>query len=112
MHRPLSRLGDKRRFRVLFELIVARKSFLEGKTLRETDFLYRHEACVLAVKRKGVGVCRYSYDNFKLKAGDLLLVEAPASKHSTFHAHFDFQLCYPVPKSKPPRLTNTKDLLR
>ena len=74
VHRPLSRLGDRRRFRVLFELIVSRKSFLENKTLRESDFLYRHDACVIGVKRKGVGICRYSYDDFKLKGGDLLLV--------------------------------------
>lgn len=112
VHRPLSRLGDRRRFRVLFELIVARKSFLENKTLRQTDFLYRHDACVLGVKRKGIGICRYSYDDLKLKGGDLLLVEAPSAKHSTFHAHYDFQLCYPVPKSKPPRQTNAKDIFR
>ena len=112
VHRPLSRLGDKRRFRVLFELIVARKSFLENKTLREADFLYRHEACILGVKRKGIGICRYSYDDFKLKGGDLLLVEAPSNKHSSYQAHFDFQLCYPIPKSKPPRQTNPKDIFR
>ncbi len=43
VHRPLSRLGEQRRHRVLFELIVAPKSSsLINKTLRETDFLYKH----------------------------------------------------------------------
>ncbi len=91
---------------------MASKSSLENKTLRETDFLYRHEACVVGVKRKGIGICRYSYENFKIKAGDLLLVEGPASRHSTYRSHYDFQLAYVVPGSKPPRLTSMKDIIR
>lgn len=91
---------------------MAQKSSLEGKTLRETDFLYRHEACVIGVKRKRLGICRYSYENFQVKAGDLLLVEAPGSQHSTFRYHYDFQLAYAVPGSKPPRLNSVKDILR
>ncbi len=32
--------------------------------------------------------------------------------HSTYQSHFDFQLAYVVPRSKPPRLTSVKDILR
>lgn len=74
--------------------------------------MYRYDACVIAVKRKGIGICRYSYDSFKLKPGDVLLVEAPASKDSTFRYLSEFSLCSVVPESKPPRLSSNRDLAR
>lgn len=61
VHRLLKRLGEKRRHRVLFELVVAKKSSLDGRSLRDIDFLYRYDACIIAVKRKDIGICRYSY---------------------------------------------------
>lgn len=108
MHRPLSRLGEKRRHRVLFELIISSGSSLDERTPREEDFLYKYDACILSVRRKNESICRYSYEDFPLKAGDCLLVEASASNHSSFKQNFDFTLTSVVPSSKPPRFTSAK----
>lgn len=40
------------------------------------------------------------------------MVEAPGSRHSLFRAHYDFQLSYIVPRSKPPRMSSVKDIIR
>ena len=45
-------MGEKRRHRLLFELIVASGSSLVEHTAKEVDFLYKYDACILGVKRK------------------------------------------------------------
>ncbi len=97
---------------MLFELVVNKRSSLEGRTLREVDFLYCFEGCVISVKRKELSICLYSFENFRLEMGDVLLVEAPASKDAEYRAHSDFSLCSVVPGSKPPRFNQRRDLAR
>lgn len=84
VHRALSRLGEKRRHRVLFELIISAGSSLEERTPREEDFLYKYDACIISIRRKNESICRYSFEDFPLRAGDCLLVESPGSNLSSF----------------------------
>ena len=58
---------------VLLEVMVARSSDLEGRTLRDQKFLHRYNANVLAIRRSGK-LSRKNVWDIQLKAGDVLLL--------------------------------------
>ncbi len=60
----------------LYEAIVSDSSELVGKTLREADFREKYQGVVLGIQRKNEQV-RSPLGRTPIKAGDLLLVEAP-----------------------------------
>jgi len=73
--------GDGRkplRYRTLplYEAVIAESSDLVGKTLREANFRQEYQGVVLGIQRKDKPVTS-PVGNTRLKAGDLLIVEAP-----------------------------------
>ena len=73
----ISRRLETQQFRdaenVLLEVMVARNSELEDRTLRDHKFLHRYNANVLAVRRSG-RLKRKNIWEIRLKAGDILLL--------------------------------------
>lgn len=61
----------------LFEAVIAPSSGLVGKTLREVRFRERYGGVVLGIQRRDQKIAS-SIGRTVLKAGDLLLIEAPA----------------------------------
>ena len=59
---------------LMFEVVVAKGSLLEGRTLRDADFRGRYGGVVLALRRRGEDVDG-GLGRVPLQAGDLLLVE-------------------------------------
>lgn len=60
----------------LYEAVVASSSRLVGRTLRETDFREQFQGIVLGIQRQDAPI-EGPLANVPLKAGDLLLIEAP-----------------------------------
>ena len=60
----------------LYEAVIAESSDLVGKTLREANFREEYQGVVLGIQRKDKPVTS-PVGNTRLKAGDLLIVEAP-----------------------------------
>lgn len=58
---------------VLLEVMVAKNSELENRTLKDHQFLHRYNANVLAIRRSGK-LSRKNLWEIKLKAGDVLLL--------------------------------------
>jgi di/tricarboxylate transporter len=80
--KPLARLQDRDLMddeTTLVEAIVAPNSFLEGKTLKQVRFRDVYEATALALRHRGT-VLHTKLGTTKLKAGDVLLVEAPKDR--------------------------------
>ncbi len=80
--KPLARLQDGDLMdeeTTLVEAIVAPNSFLEGKTLKQVRFQEVYEATALALRHRGT-VLHTKLGTTKLKAGDVLLVEAPKDR--------------------------------
>jgi len=60
----------------LYEAVIAPSSRLVGRTLREVDFRAHYQGVVLGVQRQDAPI-EGALGNVPLKAGDLLLIEAP-----------------------------------
>ena len=81
LKRNIPEPGDGRkplRYRTLplYEAVIAESSDLVGKTLREANFREEYQGVVLGIQRKDKPVTS-PVGNTRLKAGDLLIVEAP-----------------------------------
>jgi len=81
LKRNIPEPGDGRkplRYRTLplYEAVIAESSDLVGKTLREANFREQYQGVVLGIQRKDKPVTS-PVGNTRLKAGDLLIVEAP-----------------------------------
>jgi len=81
LKRNIPEPGDGRkplRYRTLplYEAVIAESSDLVGKTLREANFREEYQGVVLGIQRKDKPVTS-PIGNTRLKAGDLLIVEAP-----------------------------------
>jgi len=79
----------------LYEAVVASTSRLVGKTLRQADFRDHFQGVVLGVQRQDTQI-EGPLGNIPIKAGDLLLVEAPSSFESRWNGRrSDFYLVAP-----------------
>ena len=72
----------------LFEAVVATSSGLVGKTLRELDFRERYRGVVLAMQRKNEQIIS-PLGRTPIRAGDLLLIEAPNGFDRRWNARRD-----------------------
>lgn len=61
----------------LYEAVIAPSSRLVGRTLREVDFRAHYQGIVLGIQRQDAPI-EGALGNVPLKAGDLLLIEAPS----------------------------------
>jgi len=90
--------------RRLVQAVVARNSFLVGKTIKEVRFRTQYGAAVIAVQREGQRVHDHP-GNIKLQAGDVLLLDTGASFMSDkIHQDQAFVLVSEVKNSAPPRM--------
>ena len=72
----------------LFEAVVASSSGLVGKTLRELDFREQYRGVVLAMQRKDEQISS-PLGRTPIRAGDLLLIEAPNGFDRRWNARRD-----------------------
>ncbi len=72
----------------LYEAVVAASSTLVGKTLREANFRERFRGVVIAIQRKDEQLTR-ALGRTPIRAGDLLLIEAPESFDKQWNANRD-----------------------
>lgn len=87
---------------VLYEAVVAPRSRLVGRSLRESDFREQYGGVVLAIQRQG-GVIEGSLGRTPLRAGDLLLIEArPGFDGQYGRSREDFALVVPVDRRPGP----------
>lgn len=94
---PLSPTG-----RNLFEAVIARRSWLVGRGVRELGFRTRFSASILAVQRDGERVAGKIGD-VVLRAGDALLVEARPGFLGDERLRGAFALAAEVEGYRPPR---------
>ena len=86
----------------LVEMLVMPHGELEGATMREVDFRERYGITVLAVSRHGAPI-REGLADFRLRAGDLLLVQGPADQLAFLRRHRDLWVVEELPDSLLPR---------
>jgi di/tricarboxylate transporter len=90
--------------RRLVQAVVARRSPLVGKTVKEARFRTQYDAAVIAVHREGNRVHDHP-GQIKLQAGDVLLLEAsPTFLSKNSDNYRTFALLAVVDDSAPPRL--------
>lgn len=87
----------------LFEAVVSKSSDLVGKTLKDVNFRDRYQGIVLGIQRKSEKM-RAGVGRIPLKAGDLLLIEAPNGFDRRWNeSRNDFYLVAPrSPQKKKP----------
>lgn len=93
-------LSTPRHARTLVEAVVSGTSPLVGQSIREARFRTRYGAVVIAVHRAGERI-EGKIGDIVLRAGDMLLLEAPESFASTYRNSWDFFLVSPVANSQP-----------
>lgn len=71
-HRPELTLGPDE---TLVEVVLTRRSGLEGRTLRETRFRDRYRATVIGIRRGTRGMPAQDVPEVKLEVGDMLLLK-------------------------------------
>lgn len=93
-------LSTPRHNRSLVEAVVSGTSPLVGQTIRDARFRTRYGAVVIAVHRAGERI-EGKIGDIRLRAGDMLLLEAPPSFAETYRNSWDFFLVSPVANSQP-----------
>ncbi|MBN2717923.1 MAG: SLC13 family permease, partial [Deltaproteobacteria bacterium] len=98
----LFKLEDARHQRILVEAVVSHTCPLVGKTIREGRFRNVYNAVVIAVARNGERL-RGKIGDIRLKAGDLLLIEAHGGFIPRQRDSRDFYLVSGVDSAYPRR---------
>jgi len=96
------KLDAPRFHRRLYEVVVSTTSPLVGKTIREGRFRNRYEGAVIAVSRNGERI-RGRIGDVRIRAGDLLLVEAGPDFSERVGQSRDFLLASALSDSAPRR---------
>ncbi|HUF97665.1 MAG TPA: SLC13 family permease [Ilumatobacter sp.] len=86
----------------LYEAVVAGRSDLAGRTLKESGFRSRYGAAVLAVQRSSDGM-RGKLGSIPIHAGDVLVVLAAPEFNERWRDHGDFSLVASLEEPPPPR---------
>jgi di/tricarboxylate transporter len=86
----------------MFEAVVAPSSRLVGSDLRSADFRRRYGGAVLAIHRADEALAG-QLGRIPLRAGDVLLVLAPASFAATWRRDIDFSLVASLTEPPPAR---------
>lgn len=104
VNEEVKKINEKVHDRLLVQAVIARRSKLVGKTVKQARFRTTYGAAVISVHREGRRVQEHP-GNIKLQAGDVLLLEA-GSNFLKQHAESDksFALLSEVQDSSPPRL--------
>jgi di/tricarboxylate transporter len=98
----LFKLDDARHQRILVEAVMSHTCPLVGKTIREGRFRNVYNAVVIAVARNGERLSG-KIGNIRLKAGDLLLVEAHGGFIPRQRDSRDFYLVSGIDNASPRR---------
>jgi uncharacterized protein with PhoU and TrkA domain len=100
----VKKINEKVHDRRLVQAVIARRSKLLGKTVKEARFRTMYGAAVIAVHREGKRIQEHP-GNVKLHAGDVLLLEAgPSFVRQNAEKDTSFSLLSEVQDSSPPRL--------
>ena len=100
----VKKINEKVFDRRLVQAVISRKGPLVGKTVREVRFRTRYSAAVIAIHREGKRIHEHPA-SVKLRAGDVLLLEAGASFIAESSQNDNsFALLAEVEDSAPPRM--------
>mmetsp|Transcript_14471 Transcript_14471/g.20628 ORF Transcript_14471/g.20628 Transcript_14471/m.20628 type:complete len:715 (-) Transcript_14471:17-2161(-) len=100
----VKKINEKVHDRRLVQAVIARRSKLVGKTVREAQFRTRFGAAVISVHREAKRVQEHP-GKIRLQAGDVLLLEAgPTFIKKSANGDDSFALLAEVEDSAPPRL--------
>jgi len=108
----LDKLGDKRRHRRLFEVIISRFSDLKGRTVRQNRILEKYEACVIGVRTRDPNLAITSFKQIDLHIGDGVVLEASENFAKLHKRDPNFAIIQPLQHSTPPRNKTTTDKVR
>jgi di/tricarboxylate transporter len=97
-----AKMTHVRHHRRLVELVISPRSFLAGKTARETKFRSRFDSAIIAVHRRGEHI-KGKIGEILLQGGDTLLVETGPFFISLYGKDSNFALVSEVSGSQPPR---------
>ena len=104
VNEEVKKINEKVHDRRLVQAVIARRTKLVGKTVKEARFRTRFGAAVIAVHREGKRVQEHP-GNIILQAGDVLLLEAgPSFLKQNAENDSSFVLLSEVQDSAPPRL--------
>lgn len=104
VNEEVKKINEKVHDRRLVQAVIARRSKLLGKTVKEARFRTKYGAAVIAVHREGKRIQEHP-GNIKLHAGDVLLLEAgPTFIRQNAEKDNSFSLLSEVEDSAPPRL--------
>lgn len=104
VNEEVKKINEKVHDRRLVQAVIARRSKLLGKTVKEVRFRTNYGAAVIAVHREGKRIQEHP-GNIKLQAGDVLLLEAgPTFIRQNAEKDNAFSLLSEVEDSAPPRL--------
>jgi len=104
VNEEVKKINEKVHDRRLVQAVIARRSKLLGKTVKEIRFRTNYGAAVIAVHREGKRIQEHP-GNIKLHAGDVLLLEAgPTFIRQNAEKDTAFSLLSEVEDSAPPRL--------
>lgn len=109
--RELSRLGAKRRARVLVEASASNR--LVGKSIDKSEYKRHLRTAVVSIYSPGNDdLCQDSYHGYEVRQGDVILLEAFAEDIGSDAWSKLFGVVRKVPKSSPPRFGRRADTLR
>ena len=91
-----------RKARTLVEAVVARRSPLVRRTVRESQFRTKYNAAIIAVHRNGEQI-KAKIGDIELRSGDTLLLDTHAGFVSAYRNSADFYLVSQVEDSRPIR---------
>jgi di/tricarboxylate transporter len=98
----LVKLDSRRSDRILVEAVVSNRSYLVGKSVRESAFRSRYNAVIIAAARHGERL-RSNIGDVVIRPGDTLLLETQPSFVEEQRHSLDFFLISPIEDSEPPR---------
>lgn len=107
----LSRLGAKRRSRLLVEASASLR--IVGSTIDIRELKHNFRAAVVSISSPlDPGLCRQSYHGYQVQQGDVILLETFEKDVASDGWNRLFGVVRKVPKSSPPRTGRTPDTLR
>ena len=112
VQKQIDLLGNRRRRRCLFEVVVDRHGSIAYKTVSFIKFRETFEAVIIAIRRTGSAKYYYKYGDLKIRPGDSFLIEAKNNFDKLRANETNFALIRAVENTRPRREGKTMDKYR
>lgn len=112
VQKQIDLLGNRRRRRCLFEVVVDRHGSIAYKTVSFIKFRETFEAVIIAIRRTGSTKHYYKYGDLNIRPGDSFLIEAKNNFDKLRANDTNFALIRAVENTRPRREGKTMDKYR